>query len=476
MRFGNTLPSVSHVAILTPYDGGNLGDAAIQEALIYNFRRCDAQSRITGITLNPAFTSALHHIPCCALAVNSRPYYYAKTRSFSSDAGHEPNNSPIDLGSEDSVFNRWKRRARSTPLFKPIKAVYRLAKEVRHAIQSYFFLRDVHLLVIAGGGQLDEEWGGSWGHPYALMKWATLARLAGSKLVFLSVGGCRIDSLASRLFIRVALSLATYRSYRDQGSREIGLQISKSADGPVVPDLAFSLPLTHINAVIETRRELPLVGVSPIAFAHPGLWPTERIAVYNRYITELSAFVSSLLQRGISVVLFSSSVPDEQTFRDIRDQVSSQITNEALMRLSSCEAATASELNEMLRSVDFVVASRLHGLLLSFLAGKPSIAISYDRKVQTLMEDMGQAEYCMDIHTFSRNNLLAAFLTLETNADSIPPKLRRIRDGYRELLEEQYKQVARYFVHASAGPNQAQLPVGSRLPVCEGHSDKANPR
>ena len=36
------------------------------------------------------------------------------------------------------------------------------------------------MLVVAGGGQLDEEWGGSWGHPYALMKWAVLARVAGA--------------------------------------------------------------------------------------------------------------------------------------------------------------------------------------------------------------------------------------------------------------------------------------------------------
>ena len=31
------------VALLTPYDGGNLGDAAIQEALIGNFKKYDRQ-------------------------------------------------------------------------------------------------------------------------------------------------------------------------------------------------------------------------------------------------------------------------------------------------------------------------------------------------------------------------------------------------------------------------------------------------
>ena len=66
------------VALLTPYDGGNLGDAAIQEALISNFRKYDPQVHLCGITLHPESTAARHHIPCYPLAAISRPYYHAK--------------------------------------------------------------------------------------------------------------------------------------------------------------------------------------------------------------------------------------------------------------------------------------------------------------------------------------------------------------------------------------------------------------
>ena len=66
------------VALLTPYDGGNLGDAAIQEALIGNFRKYDPQVQLSGITLHPESTAARHHIPCYPLAAISRPYYHAK--------------------------------------------------------------------------------------------------------------------------------------------------------------------------------------------------------------------------------------------------------------------------------------------------------------------------------------------------------------------------------------------------------------
>ena len=66
------------VALLTPYDGGNLGDAAIQEALISNFRQYDPQVHLYGITLYPESTAARHGIPCYPLAAISRPYYHAK--------------------------------------------------------------------------------------------------------------------------------------------------------------------------------------------------------------------------------------------------------------------------------------------------------------------------------------------------------------------------------------------------------------
>ena len=86
------------VALLTPYDGGNLGDAAIQEALIGNFRKYDPQVQLYGITLHPESTAARHHIPCYPLAAISRPYYHAKK-----GAALSPNNYAATSHIERSV-------------------------------------------------------------------------------------------------------------------------------------------------------------------------------------------------------------------------------------------------------------------------------------------------------------------------------------------------------------------------------------
>ena len=454
MKFWRARHSSGRIALLTPYDGGNLGDGAIQEALIANFRRWDPNIQLCGITLNPARTSALHGIPCYLLAVTSRPHYHA-TREPTPTSDCTYPSPPAGTSGIRSVYMRLRSMARFFPFLKPLKVLVRTTDEILHLIRSYRLLRDIDVLVVAGGGQLDDEWGGCWGHPYALLKWTVLSRVAGSSVVFLSVGASLMDSLLTKLFLRVALSLACYRSYRDHESRQLALTIDPRADGPVIPDLAFSLPLIRYESVARPDPTRLRVGVSPIAYAQPGLWPTEDPLQYERYMIQLASFVASLLRRGVFVTLFSSSCPDEQLFQDLRARVGPGLDHEALARLSSSDVTTVHGLLLLLHSVDFVVASRLHGLVLSFLASRPSIAISYDRKVRCLMDELRQADYCFDIQTFNSDDLFGALLGLQSNRHLIAPRLTATRRQYDRLLQPQYSLVVQLLRRRRGGPRRA---------------------
>jgi len=430
--------SSSSIALLTPYDGGNLGDAAIQDALIANLRALDANVQLYGITLNPVRTSARHHIPCFPLAVISRPYYQpAPAAAFAPSSSGQ-----VRARAKPNFVQRIKRKLLTITPFRQLRA---LLREVGHIARSYRFLRQVNVLAVAGGGQLDEEWGGAWGHPYALFKWTTLARLAGASVVVLSVGACQIEGRLTRLFLRRALSLATYRSYRDEGSKQLALAITPLAEGPVVPDIAFSLPVGQYKPV-PSASAFPLrIAFSPISYGHPGLWPTPNAPHYERYITELAAFASFLLQSGASIVLFSSSSPDELIFAELRKRLDSRLRQEDRARILTSEASSHGELLALFQSVDYVVSSRLHALLLSFLVHKPAIAISYDRKVTCLMEEMGQAAYCFDIKSVTSDNLREAFSEIQTNRQHISSKLSLVQRGYNSAVRSQYQVVRGMF-------------------------------
>jgi polysaccharide pyruvyl transferase WcaK-like protein len=443
--------SCRQVALLSPYDGGNLGDTAIQEALIANLCQCNPQLEICGITLDPAHTSARHQIPCYSLAVTSRPHYRAEGNAAPKASDQAPRSSARTSTNSGHLFHP----VRAIPFLRWPKI---LLNEVRHVVRSYRLLRRIQLLVIAGGGQLDDEWGGSWGHPYALAKWSTLARLAGSEVVFLSVGACRTNARLTRLFLKRALSCASYRSYRDAESRRLALVMTPQAEGPVVPDLAFSLPS---QASEERIRRGPTVhvGVSPIAFCHPDLWPTKSQPQFDRYVGELANFVGRILQDGASVSLFSSCPPDDQVFSHLEERLDSSLAAAVRVRLTRSSVTTLEDLLGVLRSVDLVVASRLHGLMLSFLCGKPALALSYDRKVTCLMEDMGQTSYCLDIQSFDSEDLFKSFCMLRANRDIVAPAVMATCSQYKAALQQQFRAISQLLTEHSVRRTQSHAHV-----------------
>src|SRR3954470_15535134 len=192
------------IALLSPYGGTNLGDAAIQEAAIQGIRRLLPEAELCGITLNPAETQKRHNIPCFPLT-GLRVTFYSETL-FAPLVG-------LRVGFSDKNPKDSKRIGATRPpapsdkrgLWEAIKAVpvmgsalkmvlkcvrasLILLHELRHLGASLRFVRSMDMVIVAGGGQLDEEWGGPWGHPYALFRWAILSKVVRTRFVVLSVG------------------------------------------------------------------------------------------------------------------------------------------------------------------------------------------------------------------------------------------------------------------------------------------------
>ena len=428
----------ARIALMAPYDGGNLGGFAIQESLIANLRRMAPEIEICGITLDPAKTSALHGIPSYPLGANAIPHFHIA----------EAQDGKNEIALTHKLPQALKRFLRRIPFALRLKA---LVVEIRHAIRSYRLLRTVDLLVIGGGGQLDEEWGGAWGHPYALAKWSVLARAAGASVVFVSVGACVMESRLTKLFLKTSLRLACYRSYRDAQSRRLALSVTPRAEGPVVPDLAFSLP-TACTERANREAGAVRVGVSPIAYKNAKLWPNTDQREYERYMGELADFVGALLRDGAQVTLFSSALPDDQTFTDVLDRLDPAVRAASKDRICQHAPKTVGELRDVVSSVDFVIASRLHGVLLSCLFEKPTIAISYDRKVACLTDELGQSDYCLDIHSFKSGDLARSFYRLRADREAIVRRLATARLQYEQVLEMQYQALIQQALRQGADP------------------------
>jgi polysaccharide pyruvyl transferase WcaK-like protein len=403
------------VKLLTPYTGDNLGDAAIQDAVIAALRRRWPDSEIELITLSPEATTARHGVPSFPL---STLVYW---RDAEPRGGRRP----------------WPLRA----LAASRRGLKTAARELVHIARAGRHLRGTDLLIVSGGGQLDDYWGGPWCHPYSLLKWGVLARLAGAKVVFLSVGSGLVASRVSAVLLRWALRLAAYRSYRDEVSKQSLASLAFTRRDRVYPDLAFSHPHGGPDASTSSGNGARVIAVSPIAYLSPYGWPKTDAAVYRRYFDCLVAFVAAILGQGRSVVLFATDTPDRRVVCDIAEALARQGAQGTDRRLRVISADTPGELLQQLAPADLVVASRLHGVLLAHLLAIPVLAISYDRKIDTHMAEMGCSEYCLDLHRVELDGLLARLEALTAAASPIREALAARRTAYAGALETQYDAV-----------------------------------
>jgi polysaccharide pyruvyl transferase WcaK-like protein len=435
------------IALLTPYTGGNLGDAAIQEAVINNIRKRYPDAVICMITLDPELTSELHGVPSFPITPYAISYY---ARSSSSVKVDNITRSLPDLYNSNGWLNYIKTTIKTIPwLHLFLKSIQQIAtllwsgpkliyEEFVHVVRVYRLMRDVDLLIVSGGGQLDDYWGGPWGHPYALFRWGVIAKTTGSKYIFLSVGTCALESALSRFFIRQALGLANYRSYRDKTSKKLLEDIVSTRSDPVYPDLAFSyISRTKLHKH-GARVDGKVVGISPIAYLSQHGWPKSDIRVYENYFNTLVAFILVLIQRNYSIMLFSTDGSDRKIVSDIVSTLKENHKLDVSGIVSQPHTRTPEELFDQLSNVNYVVASRLHGILLSNLCCLPVMAISYDRKVDTYMADVGFQDYCLDIHGIEIDSLLRTFESLTTKSELIAARLIANNNSYASDLERQY--------------------------------------
>jgi polysaccharide pyruvyl transferase WcaK-like protein len=356
-----------------------LGDAAIQEAAIANLRARRPDLRIIGVSLNPEDTVRRHGIDTAAYDVSA--FRRLLTVAMNPSAG---------------AWDRVKAALR-----------WRLDKrwiaELRHLIYAYRVLRDVDVLLMSGGGQLDEYWGGPLEHPLALLKWSALARATGSKVAYLSVGVGSVKRRLTRVLLRWALRCANYRTYRDEGSRLLVQNaIGFRTGGDVVADIAFALPRDEPmrSVVSQQDDQVQTIAVGPIPFFDPRIWPEKDPACYHAYVHFIAELCIKLLESGHTVKFVVGEVHhDPPVIRDVTALVRDKVPEVARARLVAPLIEGVDDLVRELSSSDLVVSSRFHGVLLSLLFHKPVVALSYERKVAQLMRDLQLDQFSIELRT-----------------------------------------------------------------------------
>jgi polysaccharide pyruvyl transferase WcaK-like protein len=412
------------VGLLDHMGYGNLGDAAVQESVIANIRKRLPAVRLVGFSLVPEDTTKRHGIPCHPIL-----RWYPTLQK----TGPEP------VGRR-SFGSRLKSALKSIPVVHSwAKAVLEFVREAVFLVRSYRAVKSLDLLIISGGGQLSELWRGPWSHPYTIFKFSLLAALARKQLYFLNVGAGPLKQPLSRFFVRCAVQLADYRSFRDDDSRDLVRSLGVKSTMHVFPDPAYALEVgDHLKG---TRRNssMPVVGLNPIGFCDSRIWPRKDDSVYREYLEKVTRFSVWLLEQGYNLRVFTTETSvDHNAIEDLRAALLSRFSPELVSPVFQRASLGVKDVLEEMSQFDVVVTSKFHGIIFSNLLGKPVIALSYHRKMDFAMRGTGQDRFCADIERFDVEWLIDTFHSLVAASSSIKLVSSAAVEAYAAALAEQF--------------------------------------
>jgi polysaccharide pyruvyl transferase WcaK-like protein len=436
--------AVRRIGVLGHVGNGNLGDEAIISVVIQNIKRRWPSAEIRCFTSNPEDTRERHGVTAFPI------------RRIEGIEGHATADNRGQSGFRETTWlSRLLERVRiglkSVSLvhhclkgFQRTWQVLRASlKEPGFLLQSHRNLRGIDLLIVAGSQQLiDYVAGGPWNHPYTLFKWVLLAKARKTRVAFMSVGAGPVQSALGRFFIRNCLLLADYRSCRDEVSGKCIEQLGVPGQNPVFPDLAYSLCVKEGVPGTHSSSTRPFIGINPLPFSDPRYWTGASANTYDTYIREIANFALWLIQRGYAVLFFPTQLrADPPAIEAVRIHMKRTSTPNFEKHVIDYPVHTFDELITAISMTDLTIATRYHGVVMSYLLNKPVLGIAYASKTNDLMAQMGQAEYALDILRCELKSLQERFVSLESRKAAIKREIAQRVSTHRKALDVQYDQV-----------------------------------
>ncbi len=272
-------------------------------------------------------------------------------------------------------------------------------KEVISAISN------CHLFILGGGGLLQDITSfRSLLYYLFLLEFAKWRR---KKVAVFAVGVGPLRRRISQRLVAKVLRKVDALSLRDKASYEWAkrLGIEKAS---LSADASFLLPPPSPR---ERKRE---IGIS--------LRSWKGLNVYN-----IKEFLKSVNQKGFSLFYL--------VFNPADLELSLLLTRETGGKL--VEPSSPREALNLLAQMEGTIAMRLHSGILSAIAGTPFLAISYDPKVKTMAEELGQPSLSLEAsNIMMRETLEKWFLQKETFRSLLPQKCFEMKKRLEKAIEK----------------------------------------
>jgi len=434
------------IGVFGHYGNKNLGDESIIEAVIQNIRKRVPLAIIYGFSIVPEDTLERHDIESFPIRRRIKASKLEKT----------PTLSDFPPNKEEVFYPNTTLKLKAKAFIKKIPLLVQLTKFFLYLLQklndlgqeliflkvSYTRLKKLDILMITGSNQFLDNFGGPWGFPYTLLKWSVIAKLANTKVYFVSVGAGPISHKFSKFLIRRTLKFADYVSLRDVSSENLIHKIGCTKQTFIYPDIAHSLNIEHIIASPlpskVSANTKPIIGINPMPLYDPRYWCEKDDNRYNIYVSKLADFCSRLMTEDYPFYFFATQEKDNNVIKDVMKKLEEEHNRIFAFDDYTLTSKSVDELMANIAAADITIATRFHGTVLSLLSEKPMLGICYYRKARELLVDMGQEDYTVELDNFTVEELWTKFTKLIDNLAKAKSMIQKKNERYASELNSQY--------------------------------------
>lgn len=241
-----------------------------------------------------------------------------------------------------------------------------------------------------------------------------LWKLRGRKVAFFGIGISKQLSKISRHLWKVIARLSDLFITRSPGVIEtIGL--TESPKIYTMADTVFASDMEFVESECADK-----IGIFAANLKQPGMDDA-----YKVFVKTWQEIVSAILDRGFCVDLIAFT-------KNTDDQLIENIASAFSERGGVCVVRYENSLDEVKRLPQYriTVSMRFHALVLSLLAGVPSVPIAYGQKTYSLAAKSGLSEYVMIWNSFQKEYY---GYVKDLSADEIVQKIDQILSNYDDV-------------------------------------------
>lgn len=417
---------------------GNIGNDASLEAILRYLRDTCPGAEIDAMTSGAASFTASYGLSAIAM------HWHQKYEDADAQGR--------------ARFGAAARASRAGALGTITKALGLGAGLAIDAARTLAWVRRHDVVIVPGAGVLETTvLMRPWEDPYTWFLLSAAGRLGGTKVALVSVGANVIRQPLTRWLFTTAARMAHYRSYRDIMSREAmrdnGLDVTRDH---VYRDVVFGFPP---QASAGDKRA---VGVGVMAYYGNNDERAQAARLHAAYVEAMKRFTRWLVDDGRQIRFFvgdtgpTDGVIVDELLADLRDYRPGLAPGQAM----AVSATTWNDMMQAMAPVSTVVAIRYHNVLCGLQLGKPTMAIAYGGKHETLMADMGLSEFCLPASAIDGEALIERFTELERRAEELRQRIAECNRGNAELVGKQFAELTAVLLSDFTDGGRPAVPSG----------------